>query len=433
MEDVFFWWVQGRYGLRLRDVSAFNIVDSEFRTQSRVFADIAVEITNSVGEIHGGYFGDYFDHVISITKIAPGLPDLVGDGYVYSHPVSHVLIEGATIRGSSLSYADGIRVFFDASAIIRDSTIIRDHPDVEAWVEGTSDGSAAGIDLLYERGDRSSSTVEITGNTISGFDVGIALNLGGKRVMVAENDISGVSYPVKTHYGRHPEIARANPTIDFGGGALGSIGGNIFRNVDAYAFFHQHDYPVDACFNDWFVTGSAAIERRIHDQMDDPSLGRVRWDCSAAIIAETPSGTSDFVEIITETPSLQPDSSPDQPTIKSDALCWKGPGSQYEVVSSLQTGTQVKLLGRGLDGNWWIIDNPRYPGVACWLHADTLDVDPTLPLGELPFIKTPPLPTSTATPITGCLYKGPNDPQAVCYPIDQCPVPFDQTQGACTP
>ncbi|MES0344086.1 MAG: right-handed parallel beta-helix repeat-containing protein [Anaerolineales bacterium] len=131
---------------------------------------------------------------------------------------------------------------------------------------------------------------------------------------------------------------------------------------------------------------------------------------------------------ITVTPTAQ-----SLPTISKDALCWKGPGSLYEVISSVNAGTQVMLLGRGLVGEWWIIDSPRYPGVVCWLPEDTLDVDPTLDLSGLPLIKAPLLPTPTATPITGCLYKGPNDPQAVCYAIDVCPVPFDQTQGACSP
>ncbi|MCK5316669.1 MAG: hypothetical protein KAJ55_02080 [Anaerolineales bacterium] len=136
---------------------------------------------------------------------------------------------------------------------------------------------------------------------------------------------------------------------------------------------------------------------------------------------------------MTVTPTPQSGSSPDLPIINTDTLCWEGPGSLYEVVSSVTEGTQVTLLGRGIDSNWWIIDNPRYPGVACWLPGDALDFDPSLDLSGLPFIKAPPIPTPTATPIMGCLFKGPNDPQAVCYAIDVCPVPFDQTQGACLP
>jgi hypothetical protein len=105
----------------------------------------------------------------------------------------------------------------------------------------------------------------------------------------------------------------------------------------------------------------------------------------------------------------------------------------YETVSSILKGVQVTLLGQGLEGDWWIIDNPRYPGVSCWLPGDALDIDPNLDLSSLLLIPAPPVPTLTPTLITGCLYQGPNDNQAVCYPIAQCPVPFHQTQGACTP
>ncbi len=118
------------------------------------------------------------------------------------------------------------------------------------------------------------------------------------------------------------------------------------------------------------------------------------------------------------------------PTLNTDVLCWEGPGPLYATVSSVLMGTQVTLLGRGSEGDWWIIDNPRYPGVACWLPEDALDVDPELDLSTLLMLNAPPLPTLV---ITGCLYQGPNDPQASCYHIDQCPVPFDQSQGACTP
>jgi hypothetical protein len=131
---------------------------------------------------------------------------------------------------------------------------------------------------------------------------------------------------------------------------------------------------------------------------------------------------------MTVTPTVQ-----SLPTLTKDVLCWKGPGSLYEVISSVIKGTQVTLLGRGMEGDWWVIDSPRYPGVACWLPGDALDVDPALVLADLLLFKAPPIPTPTATPIAGCLYQGPNDNVAVCYPISSCPVPFDQTQGACSP
>ena len=119
------------------------------------------------------------------------------------------------------------------------------------------------------------------------------------------------------------------------------------------------------------------------------------------------------------------------PTINIDLLCWEGPGPAYNVVSSIVSGTQVELLGTGLNLRWLVIDNPRFPGASCWVDKEKVDLDPELDLGSFQIFSVPPLPT--ATPVPGCLYQGPNDLQAICYPIDSCPVPFDQTLGASTP
>jgi CSLREA domain-containing protein len=131
----------------------------------------------------------------------------------------------------------------------------------------------------------------------------------------------------------------------------------------------------------------------------------------------------------TATPAEQPS----QPTVATDTLCWKGPGGQYEVVSSLKTATEVQILGRGVEGDWWVLDNPRYPGVPCWAPGGDIEVQPNYEYPSTLF-EIPPLPTPTATePVLGCLYQGPNDQQAACYPIDQCPVDLGDSQGACTP
>lgn len=144
--------------------------------------------------------------------------------------------------------------------------------------------------------------------------------------------------------------------------------------------------------------------------------------------AVTMSGTAapDLFSTVTPTPAGS------IPTVAIDTLCWQGPGPLYQVVSSLSEGTQVTLLGRGAEGQWWVIDNPRYPGVACWVEDEDLSVDPLIELNELRIFAIPPLPTPTATPILGCLYYDQNQAE-VCYPIDQCPVDFEDSLGACTP
>lgn len=88
-----------------------------------------------------------------------------------------------------------------------------------------------------------------------------------------------------------------------------------------------------------------------------------------------------------------------KPTTNQTAPCFRGPGYPYEVVSSVQEGTEVYLLGIGEFPSWLIIDNPIYTGVHCWIDADALDIDPNFNLNDLQVYKAPILPTSTFTPV----------------------------------
>jgi hypothetical protein len=64
--------------------------------------------------------------------------------------------------------------------------------------------------------------------------------------------------------------------IDLGGGTLGSVGKNSFGTGPEYAVDLRGAYEVTAQGNLWGATG-AEIEGRIHDQLDDPKLGRVHY------------------------------------------------------------------------------------------------------------------------------------------------------------
>jgi len=435
LENVWFWRVSGRYGLYLRDVGTFNLVNCEFHTGPRLYADLAVEINNSVGEIHGGYMGDYFDHPIDISRIEPGIIDsIIGDGHVFRTSVSHVTVDDVTIQGSDVYYADGIRVAYEATAAILNSRIIRDHPSNEEWIPGSSDGTAAGIDLLYEKEGETGATINIEGNVISGFDTGIALNLGGKRVVASGNDISAVTYPVKTHTGNHPEIDRADPRVDFGGGTSGSPGGNIFRNVGDFAVFHQRGYEFFACFNDWEVTGDAAIEARIHDSMDDPSVGPVYWGrvgdpCGSAsepIVIEA-SDTPQFVEIWTDTPTVEPNS---EIILTKNSFCREGTSTVFRDVDDFVAGTHLVAEGRNDTKTWVLVRTPD--DRTCWIAYSLME---PIDLAILPAVPTPIIPTETPQPDQGpkgCLYYDKQQNKA-CFPINQCPVPFDKSLGACNP
>jgi hypothetical protein len=64
--------------------------------------------------------------------------------------------------------------------------------------------------------------------------------------------------------------------VDLGGGALGSTGGNNFGTGPEPAVILGGPYDITAQNNTWGVTGSA-IDNRIYDKLDNPSLGRVHY------------------------------------------------------------------------------------------------------------------------------------------------------------
>jgi uncharacterized protein YgiM (DUF1202 family) len=104
----------------------------------------------------------------------------------------------------------------------------------------------------------------------------------------------------------------------------------------------------------------------------------------------------------TPQPSATNTSAPASPTprqtvVKTTALCSTGPGSVYDVVSSVKAGTPVQLLGIGSKSGWFVIENPTYHD-RCWIEAKNLDVDPNLNLTTLKVFNPPPTPGPTPEP-----------------------------------
>jgi hypothetical protein len=97
------------------------------------------------------------------------------------------------------------------------------------------------------------------------------------------------------------------------------------------------------------------------------------------------------------TNTAEPSATPQQPQVINSTLCWVGPGDQYEVVSSVNKGQTVEILGRGSISDWFIIRNPRYND-PCWVRARDLKVDASLDLNSLKIFDPPPLPTNTPKP-----------------------------------
>jgi len=380
-----------------------TVQDSKIFTPDAVSSDIGISIENSTVVIRNTEIGRHFDHVVDI-----------GTNNV-------VTIEDSTIWGSDLGLADGIRIRDINEVNILNNRILRDHPDARPAV-----GSPAAIEIGGWTTSRPS-LVTIIGNELRGFNVGIEIVSEGNRVMIQGNFIDANTHPVSTHH--HGYSGTTHPTVDLGGGSLGSAGGNVISGTGPFGFYHRGPWRVTACDNDWSVPASE-IPDRIHDRHDDPDLGLVAFE-----VCELPRQVGDPLrEVRGDSPPptvVDPSPTPLLPTVNEDTLCWKGPGPEYETVSSLKAGTVVDILGRDASEKWWIINNPRYEGVRCWTPEGDIDVDPSYEFPDKVF-KIPVLPTKTPKKIQGCLWYDQNQAE-VCYPIDQCPVEFEKSLGACTP
>ncbi|MEJ2606677.1 MAG: choice-of-anchor Q domain-containing protein [Anaerolineales bacterium] len=99
------------------------------------------------------------------------------------------------------------------------------------------------------------------------------------------------------------------------------------------------------------------------------------------------------VELITPTNTSFPAWSG---TILVDTLCTRGPDPAFENVSSLAANTSVDLVGISEQGSYIVVDNPRYPGVNCYVREDKISVDAEV-LALLPTLPDPRPPTSTPT------------------------------------
>jgi len=88
-------------------------------------------------------------------------------------------------------------------------------------------------------------------------------------------------------------------------------------------------------------------------------------------------------------------------TVPTEILCYQGPDPAFDVVSSLQANSTVNLVGFSEQGNHVVLDNPRYPGVNCYVKTDQIDIAEEV-LALLPTIPDPkpPTPTPTSTPPT---------------------------------
>jgi len=118
----------------------------------------------------------------------------------------------------------------------------------------------------------SDANAEISGNLIQNFSTGIYVQPGAD-ILAFNNQFSGNGFGVITAY--NPEIQ----IYDFGGGPLGSSGGNIFTDNHVMDVYHRGpNNQFYAGNNFWGTSNREEIERRIFHQSDDLDFGPVIYE-----------------------------------------------------------------------------------------------------------------------------------------------------------
>ena len=108
------------------------------------------------------------------------------------------------------------------------------------------------------------------------------------------------------------------------------------------------------------------------------------------VIQTTPESTLPSVPT-----QIDPTPTPFSPMVRLivDANCRYGPGTAYQVLTAMVSGTELPVEGRNAEKSWWVVRLPG--GSQCWISAITVETLGSV--GGLPVIPPPPLPTSTAT------------------------------------
>jgi hypothetical protein len=117
------------------------------------------------------------------------------------------------------------------------------------------------------------------------------------------------------------------------------------------------------------------------------------------------------------TPTQSPSPSTPTATLRQAANCRRGPGTEYDTVTSLPQGLTAPITGRNPERTWWQVQVPGTQ-TRCWLAGENVDTSGDMSL--VPIV---------APEAIGCWVKQPQGPDKCVAP---CP-PNAQPGGACTP
>jgi len=108
---------------------------------------------------------------------------------------------------------------------------------------------------------------------------------------------------------------------------------------------------------------------------------------TAAAASPTPTLTLTPKETATPIYTSTPTSVPRPPLVVNFAGCWRGPGSNYVLVSNISKGQRVDLKGIGSVPGWYIVINPYFRQL-CWIQAQNLSIHAGTDMTKYP-IMTP--------------------------------------------
>jgi hypothetical protein len=134
--------------------------------------------------------------------------------------------------------------------------------------------------------------------------------------------------------------------------------------------------------NGWFIGASAIVIALL---MSLVAISRAASPPSPPFSTHTPTATNTLTPTPTTTPTITPTSTLRQtPTPQCPILvkvvthdsCSMGPGPEdkYNVISAIRVGTRVPLIGEGSTSGWFIVLNPIYTNVPCWIRESSLQI-----------------------------------------------------------
>lgn len=115
-----------------------------------------------------------------------------------------------------------------------------------------------------------------------------------------------------------------------------------------------------------------------------PDIDVITTSTATATIQIMPSDTA------TATITLTPTQEKPMVSVSVDTNCRTGPGKIYDWIGALLVGEKAEVVGRSVDGAYWIIKNPDQAGT-CWLWGNYATVSG--PTAALQQYTPPPTPT----------------------------------------